>query len=183
MVGVVAMVCSAGIIAFRGSGIPVLPVLHIPLLLQPRPGLPIRLKIPNIGVDAAFEYVGVTRDGAMAVPKGPADVAWFKLGPRPGEKGSAVIAGHEGWSNGISAVFDDLNKLRKGDQITVEDEKGETTTFIVREIQTYDQNGDSSNVFGSSDGKVHLNLITCEGIWNAAQQSYANRLVVFADME
>ncbi len=41
-------------------------------------GLPIRLKIPQISVDANIEYVGLTSLGAMDVPAGPVDVAWFE---------------------------------------------------------------------------------------------------------
>jgi len=67
--------------------------------------------IPSINIDAAIEYVGLTSNGAMAVPKGPNDVGWFELGPRPGDIGSAVIAGHDGWKDGIPAVFDNLSKL------------------------------------------------------------------------
>ncbi len=146
-------------------------------------GLPIRFMIPKINVDAPLEYVGLTPQGAMAVPAGPTDVAWFNLGPRPGESGSAVIAGHEGWKDGIAAVFDNLHQLQKGDKVYTKDERGVISTFIVREIRTYDQNGDTSDIFNSSDEKAHLNLITCEGIWNAAKQSYSDRLVVFADKE
>jgi LPXTG-site transpeptidase (sortase) family protein len=94
-----------------------------------------------------------------------------------------VIAGHEGWKDGIAAAFDNLYKVQKGDKVYIQDEQGATTTFVVVGIRTYDQNGDASNVFGSSDGKAHLNLITCEGTWNAAQKSYSNRLVVFTDEE
>lgn len=144
-------------------------------------GLPVRFKIPKINIDAAVEYVGLTSDGAMAVPKGPDSVAWFNIGPRPGEKGSAVIAGHEGWKNDIPAVFDNLHALQKGDKIYVEDEKGTTTAFVVRELKTYGEKDDAADVFYSNDGKAHLNLVTCEGIWNKAKKSYSNRLVVFAD--
>ncbi len=117
----------------------------------------------------------------MDTPKGPADVGWFYFGPRPGEKGSAVIAGHEGWKNGIPAVFDNLYKLRTGDKIYVKDAKGTTTTFVVRGSRTYGEHDDASGAFYSNDGKAHLNLITCEGIWNKATKSYSNRLVVFSD--
>lgn len=146
-------------------------------------GLPVRLTISTIGVDAAVEYVGVTPDGAMDVPKGPQDVAWFQFGPHPGEIGSAVIAGHYGWKDNMPAVFDDLSKLRKGDAIYIEDERGVLTTFIVRESRLLGEDEDASSVFVSSDGKAHLNLITCEGVWNAAAKSYSKRLVVFADKE
>ena len=151
------------------------------IVTQAKQGLPIRLKIPRINVDAAVVYVGVTSQGAMDVPKGPTDVAWFDLGPRPGEIGSAVIAGHEGWKDGIPAVFDNLYALQKGDKISVIDEKGATTMFVVRELRTYGEHQDASDVFDSSDGKAHLNLITCEGIWNQLTKSYSNRIVVFTD--
>lgn len=143
--------------------------------------LPVRLKIPKISVDAQVEYVGLASNGAMDAPKVPPDVAWFNLGPRPGDNGSAVISGHFGWKNGISAVFDNLHKLRKGDMAYVQDEKGITTVFVVRELRQYGQNENDGSVFISSDGKAHLNLITCEGVWSAAKKSYSDRLVVFTD--
>jgi LPXTG-site transpeptidase (sortase) family protein len=145
---------------------------------------PVRLKIPKINVDAAFEYVGLDPLGAMDAPKGPANVAWFDLGPRPGENGSAVIAGHYGrWKNGEGSVFDNLNKLRKGDRVYVEDEGGVIISFVVRENRKYDPEGDASDVFSSNDGKSHLNLITCEGVWDETEKSYSSRLVVFTDKE
>jgi hypothetical protein len=52
---------------------------------------------------------------------------------------------------------------------------------VVREIQRYDPNADASSVFSSNDGKSHLNLITCEGIWDEVSQSYPQRLVIFTD--
>jgi sortase A len=119
----------------------------------------------------------------MDVPKGPDNVGWFKLGIRPGEKGSAVIAGHSGWKNNIPAVFDNLHKLKKGDKIYFEDKNGKGTTFIVRELRSYYPTADAEDVFISSDGKAHLNLITCEGIWNEVTKSRSERLVVFTDKE
>ena len=141
-----------------------------------------RLKIPKINVDAALDYVGLTAQGGeLDVPKGPINAAWYDQGPRPGEKGDAVIDGHFGWKDNIPAVFDNLHELRKGDDLYVEDAKGSTTTFVVRELRTYAQNQDDSNVFVSSDWKAHLNLITCQGVWSNTNKSYSNRLVVFAD--
>lgn len=146
-------------------------------------GKPVRLIIPEINVDAAVVYVGLTPQGAMAAPKTQDDVAWYKGGPRPGENGSAVIAGHYGWIKGRPSVFNDVSTLRKGDKIYVEGDKGVTTSFVVRESREYDPEADTGNVFGSTDGKSHLNLITCEGVWDAAKKSYSGRLVVFADKE
>lgn len=146
-------------------------------------GIPTRLEIPKIGVNSDLEYVGLTANGDLGAPNGPANAAWFDLGPRPGEKGTAIIDGHSGWKNGIPAVFDHLNKLEKGDKIYVVDNAGATVTFVVRESRLYDPLADASKVFNSNDDKAHLNLITCEGIWNKSEKSYSNRLVVFADKE
>jgi len=151
---------------------------------QPSFGLPVRLTIPGINVDAAVEYVGLTASGAMDVPKSPEGVGWFDLSSHPGNIGSAVIAGHYGvWKNGEETVFNTLNKLRQGDKLFVEDDKGATISFVVRESRSYDPDADASDVFKSNDGKSHLNLITCEGIWNNTSESYPKRLVVFTDKQ
>ncbi len=146
-------------------------------------GLPVRLKIPKIKVDAAIEYVGLVSDGSIDNPKSPGDAAWFAIGPLPGESGSAVIDGHYGWKNGKAAVFDNLYKLRKGDRLFVEDYNGVITSFVMMGSRRYDPKADASSVFDSSDGKAHLNLITCEGVWDKVSKSYSERLVVFADKE
>jgi LPXTG-site transpeptidase (sortase) family protein len=145
-------------------------------------GLPVRLKIPKISVDAAIDPMSLASNGDLEAPSGPRNVGWYRFGPRPGDRGSAVIDGHYGpWKNGEKSVFDNLNGLTKGDSLYVEDSKGTTITFVVREFRTYGQNDDVPDVFISNDGKAHLNLITCQGIWNKTQQTYSNRLVVFAD--
>jgi len=146
-------------------------------------GLPARLKISAIGVDSVVVPVGLTSDGAMDVPKDPAEVAWYSLGSRPGEIGSAVIAGHYDWIKNIPAVFNDLDQLSQGDKIFVEDESGVTSTFIVRDIRIYDKDQDASDVFVSADDQSHLNLITCAGSWNMEEEIYSDRLIVFADKE
>jgi len=189
--GVVGVICFALFVFFVSGGQAsrivatklVEPILDVISPDQIRLGLPVRIRIPKINVNAVVEYVGLTPDNAMDVPKEPANVAWLDLGPRPGEKGSAVISGHYGWKNGIPAVFDDLHLLQKGDIISIEDTQGMTTTFVVRNTQIYDQYGDASSIFGSNDGKAHLNLITCEGVWDSVKKSYSGRLVVFTDKE
>lgn len=162
------------------------PVEDIPTLSdqeQVTAGLPVRLEIPVIQVDSKIIPLGLTPEGAMDVPKDPDEAAWFTLGVRPGENGSAIITGHYGWKNNKSAIFDNLHKLQAGDEIMVEDEKGLITIFVVREIRTYDKDEAVPDVFASSDGKPHLNLITCMGDWDNAERTFSNRLIVFADKQ
>jgi len=146
-------------------------------------GLPVRLRIPSIGVDTPFEYVGLTKSGAIGVPKERSNVAWFTHGPHPGESGTAIVVGHYGWGNKKSSVFDNLHKLGKGDKLYIEDEEGETTTFVVRESRKYDKHEDPPELFGLADGRSYLNLITCDGEWDATSKTYSQRLVVFTEKE
>ncbi|MDO8429231.1 MAG: class F sortase [Candidatus Daviesbacteria bacterium] len=142
-------------------------------------GFPVRLKIPSINVNATIQHVGLTPKREMEVPSNIVDVGWFKPGVLPGEKGSAVIAGHLNGENGEAGVFTNLNKLKPGDKLYVEDNKGATTVFVVSKSRIYDS-GFADEVFSKRDG-THLNLITCDGIWDGAKKSYNKRLVVFAD--
>jgi len=144
-------------------------------------GLPVRLKIPSINIDAGVQYLGVNSKGEMEVPSNIVDVGWFELGPKPGEKGSAVIAGHFNGESGEAGIFAELYKLKSGDRVEVEDEKGIKTIFVVRESRIYNP-GYADEVFGSNDN-VHLNLITCDGYWDGTKKSFSKRLVVFTDRE
>lgn len=142
--------------------------------------LPVRLIIPAINVNAAIQNVGVNNKGEMDVPSNIVDVGWFRLGSRPGEKGSAVIAGHFDGKNGEAAVFANLNKLKKGDKVYIKNDKGPLITFTVRESRAYAP-GYADDVFSRNDG-TYLNLITCDGVWDGVKKSYSKRLVVFADI-
>lgn len=144
-------------------------------------GAPVRLKIPSINVDAAIYYVGLTKYGAMDIKDDPTKVAWYEFGARPGEYGSAVIAGHYGQRNGKRSVFNSLQDLNKGDEVAVTDNLGATTVFIVRETRKFYPNTDATIVFKSIDGRSHLNLVTCDGTWISSKKTYSDRLVVFTD--
>ena len=140
----------------------------------------VRLEIPSINVDAPIKGVGITLDGAMAAPEAADIVGWYSYGSQPGEKGSSVMAGHKGWKNDGKAVFDDLNKLQKGDSFSVLNSDGTRIHFAVRDIRLYDKDEIVPEIFAANQG-VHLNLITCVGEWNEDLKSYSERWVVFAD--
>jgi sortase A len=185
IVGIVAVVATGVLLVSGLSGktaiVPPSPLTSDVQTVQESTALPVRLVIPRLHVDAAVEYVGLLADGSMGAPKGPDTVGWYDRGPRPGDVGSAVIDGHFGWKNNIPAVFDTIDTLHKGDHLSVVDATGTTTTFVVHEIRIYTETASAEDIFHSTDGAAHLNLITCEGIWNAASKSYSGRLVVFAD--
>lgn len=143
---------------------------------------PVRITIPAITVNAAIQQVGFTPQGAMDVPTNTIDAGWYKYGPSPGDIGSAVLVGHYDGENGDKGVFEKLHQLKTGDKIYVENSDGEMIAFVVRETRIYDPKADSSAVFNQTKGS-HLNIITCHGDWDDAQNSFSKRLVVFTDAE
>ncbi len=145
------------------------------------PGLPVRLRIPAIGVNAAVERVGVANDGSMAVPASEWDVGWFRRGYLPGSLGNAVIDGHLDWIHG-PAVFWNLSKLNPGDAIYITDDKGVQRKFIVTALVTYPyDNAPLNNIFGGSS-QAHLNLVTCNGVYSHTARNYNKRLVVYTTL-
>ncbi|MBC7836963.1 class F sortase, partial [Acetobacteraceae bacterium] len=145
-------------------------------------GKPVRLIIPGIMVDASVQDVGIALSGHMAVPTNYSDVGWYRYGAVPGELGSAVIDGHVNNGFGLEAVFADLKELKKGDDIYVEDAKGSRVYFIVEEVLTYDKNEVPTDRLFHRQDAAYLNLITCSGTFNAQEDSYDSRTVVWATL-
>jgi len=158
-----------------------------PILAQSKESVqaaePRLISIPKINITADVESVGEDEKGRMAVPGEVMNVGWYKLGYKPGEKGSAVFAGHLDKVTGEPAVFYDISKLSAGDEIIVTDKNGKKLTFEVIKSQVYPfDEVPLKEVFLSTD-KIRLNLITCTGSWNKDDKNYSNRLVVYSQLK
>jgi sortase (surface protein transpeptidase) len=117
----------------------------------------------------------------MDVPKRYDTVGWYELGTRPGEIGSAVIAGHLDSKTG-PAIFWRLRDLRPGDDIFVRSDDGVERRFIVRETETYPYDAAPlERIFAAANG-ADLNLITCGGTFDRRSENYDQRLVVFTTL-
>lgn len=142
---------------------------------------PSRLLIPKIEVDAEVEHLGITANGNMAAPDGFDNVSWYKYGPVPGSKGSAVMAGHD---NGkyVPGVFRNLHEVEVGDDVYVVQNDGERLHFRVVEksIYPYEQ-APLERIFATND-KTRLNLITCTGEWLPELKMSDSRLVIYTEL-
>ncbi|MBI2053805.1 MAG: class F sortase [Candidatus Staskawiczbacteria bacterium] len=146
-------------------------------------GLPLRLIIPEIGVDAKIQYVKTTANGAIGAPEEPWAVAWFSLSQKPGETGSAIITGHYGqWKNGQGSVFHRLNEIKNGSKIYIENDGNNLLSFEVKETRAFDFEDETTEIFGKNDG-AWIVLITCQGKWLKDKKTYSERLAVFAKLE
>lgn len=140
------------------------------------------LAIPKIKVDANIQEVGISQKGDMAVPTNFTDVGWYKYGTLPGEKGSAVIAGHVSNKLSFPAVFSNLKNLEIGDEVYVTSGDNVKRQFIVSKISTYDFDAMVEEIFTDDSGKF-IQLITCTGTWNATFKTRNQRLVVTAELK
>src|SRR5581483_7624663 len=144
---------------------------------------PERLVIPALGIDAHIQQIGLTASGALATPHGFTDVGWYIYGPRPGESGSAVIAGHLDNALGLAGVFEHLGDIASGDEVDVFFADGSEQRFDVNHVERLPYTDtDTTELFRASDSGAHLNLITCGGTWIQSAHSYSQRLVVFTDI-
>lgn len=143
-------------------------------------GLPSRIEIPKLGINTSIEYVGLDKEGRMDVPKNFTTVAWYKLGYRIGDNGSAVISGHYDTYTGTPAVFWNISKLSVGDIITVFDTNGTSYTFKVKDTKVYDFDKFPLQEVFATAGTPGLNLITCSGEWNKNTKNYSTRTVIYA---
>src|SRR6266516_4284586 len=143
-----------------------------------------RLLIPAIGINAPIESVGVRPNATMETPTQRPwnDVGWYNAGPRPGERGSAVIAGHLDRPGGNPAVFWHLRDLHVGDSVLVVDASSTTLRFHVTRLMYYPpQDAPVQDIFGNTAGSF-LNLTTCAGDWIPTQHQTALRLVVYTSL-
>jgi LPXTG-site transpeptidase (sortase) family protein len=141
---------------------------------------PVRLVIPAIKVDATIESRGLDSSRNLDTPRDYRNVAWYNLGPRPGQAGNAIINGHVNWWTG-DAVFTHLSRLRAGDTIRVFRADGSTVVFKVEAKQVVDANARLGWLFDPSSSPS-LVLITCSGVWNPLTQSDTQRLLVKATL-
>lgn len=139
---------------------------------------PVRLAIPSIHLVAAVEARGLDAKRNLDTASSPNDVAWYDMGPAPGQPGNAIINGHVDWWTG-DAVFTRLGRVRVGDLVTVTRADGVVVTFRITSLQRVAANARIPSLFAASPDAT-LTLITCAGVWNPLALTNTQRLLVQA---
>lgn len=144
--------------------------------------IPERIEIPELGVNAPVDPLGLLDNGEMAVPESIDDTSWYEPGYKAGEPGNAVIAGHV--SDTVDpGVFSELHTLNEGDEIIIHGTEGEMLTFTVYGKELYDADeAPVDKIFGYSHRSL-LNLITCEGVYDYEAGGTPNRWVVYTELD
>nr|WP_223245459.1 class F sortase [Streptomyces sp. CBMA156] len=145
---------------------------------------PTRLRIPQIAVDAPFTELALSPAGQLDAPP-PDDknlVGWYRDGVTPGERGSAVVAGHVDTSKG-PAVFLLLSLLLPGNKVEVSRADGTVAVFTVDSVETFAKDAfPDRKVYGRTPD-AQLRLITCGGTYDKKRRDYLDNVVVFAHLE
>ncbi len=140
---------------------------------------PVYLSIPVIGVHTRLITLGLTAQGTLQVPSSTSVAGWYTGSPRPGQVGSAIIAGHIDSYLG-PGVFFRLRLLRPGDRVYVRHANGTLAVFRVYAEHSYAKDRfPTQKVYGPAPDP-ELRLITCGGVFDAAIGSYLNNVVVYA---
>lgn len=140
---------------------------------------PLAVEIPAIGVRARLVPLGLNADGTLEVPSRFDRAGWWTGGPRPGERGPAVVAGHVDSTTG-PAVFFRIGELRRGDAVRILRRDGTSARFVVRRSAHYPKSGfPTARVYGPTR-RAALRLITCSGDFNDASGHYLDNTVVYA---
>ena len=142
--------------------------------------LPVRIRIPAIGVNSVLERLGRLADGSIDLPhRQIQDAGWYREGPRPGQPGPAVIIGHVDWDHG-PAVFFDLDQLRPGDQVYVDRADGSVGRFRVTGMSQVPKVRFPTDLVFGQNLEVSLRLVTCGGSFDRTTRNYRDNVIVFA---
>ncbi len=141
--------------------------------------LPQVLLVPSLGINIAVGQLGLQANHQVQVPANAHSVGWYRLGPTPGEIGSAVILGHVDSYQG-PGIFFNLKSLPVGALIEVRRVDHSTALFRVTSVVQYAKTDfPDALVYGSRRGRI-LNLVTCGGTFDHRTGSYESNIVVFS---
>ena len=145
----------------------------------PRSPVPVRLRIPDLGVDAAIGAVGQAQDGTVEVPEQWQDVGWYDGGARPGEPGPAVLLGHVDSTSG-PAVFARLPQARPGTVVEVVGADGSVQRFGVDRVESFPKTRFPTEAVYLPGLEPQLRLVTCGGRFDRTTGHYVDNVVAWA---
>ena len=139
---------------------------------------PVHLWIPTLNLSVPLSVLGLDPNGAVQVPTDFNVPGWYKFGPAPGQRGSAVILGHVDTFRG-PAVFFYLRDLRPGNVVTVQLADRKVVRFAVLGLRMYTKGQFPERTVYGPRSYSALQLVTCGGVFDHATGHYLSNLVVY----
>lgn len=143
------------------------------------PKYPERLHIPAAGSSGCIERVGLDEIGAIAVPSSIYTAGWYVDSALPGQPGLSIIDGHISGYYNENGIFQNLHKLRAGDEFTVELGSGELLRYKVTSARSVPLK-EAAKAMMERDTAIEsqLNLITCGGNYDQKKKLYDQRVII-----
>jgi hypothetical protein len=142
---------------------------------------PVRLSVPAIGLNVSLSTLGLNANGTVQVPTNIQQPGWYRVGPSPGQDGSAVILGHVDSYQG-PAVFFKLRSLVPGDLVNVSLADGASAQFRVTFVAMYSKTSFPDQEVYGGQGHSSLQLVTCGGAFDSHTGHYLSNIVVFTSL-
>lgn len=153
--------------------------LPTPVPPLPPPGLPIRLRIPSIGVDTPVVELDMEEDPeeGWRWETVPFVAGHYGITGLVGAPSNVLIAGHVA-TRDQGNVFRNLYRVRLGDPVVVYTAEGE---FTYRVVEVRVVRPEEVEVVQPS-ASPRLSLLTCAGSYDFRTRSFSHRLVVIGEL-
>lgn len=142
---------------------------------------PRKIYIDDISVMGFVQRVGITAGGSIAVPDNTHYVGWYDGSVAPGEPGLSLIDGHVS-GRVVDAIFTHLHQLKEGSYVRIEMGDGVTHTYRVKQVVSVARDEATAEMYkpaiGNDPKVAQLNLITCGGDYQNAEETFSHRLIV-----
>jgi LPXTG-site transpeptidase (sortase) family protein len=143
--------------------------------------LPRRILIPSLTKTGFIQQVSNDQAGRIASPTNIHLAGWYVKSEKPGDPGLSIIGGH------ISGAFNDgifirLSTMKVGDIFSIEYGDMSTRSFKVKQVRAVSLEEANTALFDHDESLVaQLNLITCDGPYDAKKQTYSDRVIVVSE--
>ena len=143
---------------------------------------PVRLVVPDVGIDMAVDPVGVQDDGQMQIPEDADRAGWYEFGPAPADAaGATVLAAHvDSRLTGIGP-FARLREVGVGATLTVTTADGGEHGYRVVGVEKVPKDGAPVDQWFDRSGAPRLVLVTCGGTFRRDIGHYTDNVVVTAE--
>ena len=143
---------------------------------------PVRVQIPDEGIDMEVVPVGVEPGGFMELPPDPAIAGWYRFGPDPwSPDGNTVISAHIDAPEYPIGPFAALRDLTADSEVIVTGADGSTAAYGVVSVTYYPKQDLPTESIFAREGTDALVLITCGGEFDGDTGRYADNVVVVAE--
>lgn len=150
------------------------------------PNSPKYLHIAKLGgYKSRVLRLGLTDEGAVAVPKSVWDVGWYDGSASPVDAaGSTLLVGHVAGPT-TGGIFYNLHKLENNDtiDITMGDNSEKHYTVVSQEEVLASSIDINDYLVSPHTDKLGLTLMTCSGDFDARTNTYNKRIIVRAVMQ